>query len=52
MMRLFAFMFIVFCIVGYTTDQTKTVLELIITIIGVVTGIYYAFFRNLDDVMP
>lgn len=46
MIRLLAFMFVAFCIAVYTTDQTKTVLELIITIIGVVTGIYYAFFRN------
>jgi len=48
MMRQLAFIFIIFCIAVFTTDQTKTVPELIITCIGVLTGIYYAFFRNLD----
>lgn len=48
MMRQLAFIFIIFCIAAFTTDQTKTVAELIITIIGVVVGIYYAFFRKLE----
>lgn len=52
MIRLLAFMYLMFCIAVYMTCPVKTVPELIITGIGVVVGIYYAFFRNLDDVMP
>jgi hypothetical protein len=43
-----AFGLIIFCIAGFTADQTKTVAELIITCIGILVGIYYAFFRSLE----
>lgn len=52
MMRLFAFGLIIFSIAVYATDPVKGVPELIITIFGVAVGIYYAFIRKLDGVMP
>lgn len=48
MMRPFAFGLVIFSIAVYTADPVKSVPALIITIIGVVVGMYYTFFRKLD----
>lgn len=46
--RLMAFGLVVYSIIVYTAEPGRTVLELIITIFGVVVGIYYTFFRSLE----
>jgi len=48
MIQLMAFGLIVFSITVYATDPIKTVPALIVTSMGVLTGIYYAFFRKLE----
>jgi len=48
LIQLMALVFIVFCTAVYATDPIKSVPALVVTIIGVLVGIYYAFFRKLE----